>query len=45
VSQGYLSNLEKGVKQPSAVTLHRIAAELGVSIEAISYPASDDAAA
>lgn len=41
ISQGYLSNLEKGAKQPSPVMLGRIADELGESIEAISFVVPD----
>ncbi len=37
VSQGYLSNVEKGAKQPSEIFMRRYAEILGVSIDAISY--------
>lgn len=37
VSQGYLSNLEKGVKQPSEILMRQMADVLGVDLDAISY--------
>lgn len=37
MSQGYMSNVELGAKQPSPEKLRRIANELGVSIDAVSY--------
>ena len=37
ISAGYLSNLEKGAKQPSPQVLRRIADELGVPVDAISH--------
>jgi len=37
VSQGYLSNVEKGVKQPSEIFMRRYADILGVTIDAITY--------
>lgn len=37
VSQGYLSNLEKGVKQPSEILMRQMADLLGVEIDAISF--------
>lgn len=42
ISQGYLSNLEKGAKQPSPILLRRLADELGEGIEAISYVVADE---
>jgi transcriptional regulator with XRE-family HTH domain len=36
-TQGYLSNVELGHKHPTTEFLTRLARELGVSIEAISY--------
>jgi transcriptional regulator with XRE-family HTH domain len=39
VSHGYLVNLEKGVKQPSPAIARKIADELGVPLDAITYPA------
>lgn len=38
VSHGYLVNLEKGVKQPAPAVARRIADELGVPLDAITYP-------
>lgn len=37
VSQGYLSRVELGDKQPSPQVLRNIADQLGVSLDAISY--------
>lgn len=37
MSQGYMSNVELGAKQPSPEKLRRIADELGVPLDAISY--------
>lgn len=36
-SQGYLSNVEKGAKQPSEIFMRTYADILGVEIDAISY--------
>jgi transcriptional regulator with XRE-family HTH domain len=41
VSQGYLSQVESGDKAPSAGLLARIAVELKVPVEAVSYPACE----
>lgn len=38
VSPGYLTNIEVGRKQPSSDVAHRIAGELGVPLDAITYP-------
>jgi transcriptional regulator with XRE-family HTH domain len=45
ISQGYLSNLEKGVKQPSEILMRQMADLLGVEIDAISYVITDAASA
>lgn len=37
VTQGYLSNVELGHKQPTISFLSRVARELGVPLDAISY--------
>lgn len=37
VSQGYMSHVERGQKQPSRAVLIAIAAQLGVPLDAISY--------
>lgn len=37
ISQGYMSNIELGAKQPTPEVLRKIATELAVSIDAISY--------
>lgn len=37
VTQGYLSNVELGHKQPTTEFLARVAAELAVPLDAISY--------
>ena len=39
MSHAYLCNIEKGRKRPPVEVIHRIAAHLGVPVEAISYPA------
>lgn len=48
MSPGHLCNIENGRKQPPDEVIHRIAAHLGVSVDAISYPdpieASENAA-
>jgi transcriptional regulator with XRE-family HTH domain len=41
LSKGYLSDVETGGCQPSAEVIQRIAAELGVPLDAITYPAPD----
>ena len=38
VSKSYLSDVETGVCQPSPVIIKRLAAELGVAVDAITYP-------
>jgi transcriptional regulator with XRE-family HTH domain len=38
ISQGYLSNIEAGRKQPDAAVTRRIATRLGVVIDAVTYP-------
>lgn len=38
ISHGYLTNIEKGVKQPSPAVARKIADELGVPLAAITYP-------
>jgi transcriptional regulator with XRE-family HTH domain len=38
VSQGYLSNIEAGRKQPDPAVTRRIADRLGVPLDAITYP-------
>lgn len=37
IHPGYLSNLEKGAKQPAPVLLHKMADQLGLSVDAISH--------
>jgi transcriptional regulator with XRE-family HTH domain len=37
VTQGYMSNVELGHKQPTVAFLARVARELGVPLDAISY--------
>ncbi len=41
VSQGYLSNIEAGRKQPDPAVTKRIATRLGVSLDAITYPVAE----
>ena len=45
LSSAHLCNVEAGRKQPSEAAIQRIAAHLGVPIEAISYIAPEAAAA
>lgn len=44
VTQGYLSNVELGHKQPTNEFLSRVARELGVPLAAISFVCADCAA-
>ena len=37
VTQGYMSNVELGHKQPTVEFMARVARELGVPLEAVSY--------
>lgn len=37
ISPGYLTNIEKGVKQPSPAVIASIAKRLGVNVDAITY--------
>jgi transcriptional regulator with XRE-family HTH domain len=41
VSQGYLSNIEAGRKQPDPAVARRIADRLGVPLDAVTYPVVD----
>lgn len=41
VTQGYMSNVELGHKQPTIEFMGRVARELGVSLDAISYVIPD----
>lgn len=43
ISPGYLSNIEKGAKQPSPAVIARIAKRLGVSVDDITYVVSSEA--
>lgn len=45
MSHAHLVNIEKGRKQPPEDVIHRIAAHLGVSIDAISYLTPSEGAA
>lgn len=38
ISPGYLTNIEKGRKQPSPEVSRRLADRLGVPLDAITYP-------
>ena len=42
VSTGYLSNIEKGARQPAPDVTRRIADRLGVGVDAITYPISTE---
>lgn len=39
ISAGYLSNIEKGRRQPAPAVLRTIADRLGISLDAITSPA------
>jgi transcriptional regulator with XRE-family HTH domain len=43
ISPGYLTNIEKGIKQPSPAVTNSIAKRLGVSIDSITYVVSAEA--
>lgn len=45
ISPGYLTNIEKGAKQPSPTVTAAIAKRLGVSIDEITYVVSAEAKA
>jgi hypothetical protein len=45
MSHAHLCNIEAGRKQPPEHVIHRIAAHLGVPVEAISYEISTEAVA
>lgn len=45
VTQGYMSNVELGHKQPTVEFMARVARELGVPLDAISYTCATCAAA
>ena len=38
ITKPYMSQIEHGIRQPAPDVLRRIADELGVKLEAISYP-------
>lgn len=44
MTPGHLCNIEHGRKQPPEDVVHRIAAHLGVPVEAISYTVPEEAA-
>lgn len=41
VSTGYLSNIEKGRRQPAPAIVRRIADRLAVTVDAITFPVAD----
>lgn len=43
ISPGYLTNIEKGKKQPSPAVAARIAERLGVSLDTITYVVTAEA--
>lgn len=45
ITPGYLTNIESGRKQPSAAVAKTIAEQLGVSLDAITYPVHERSAA
>lgn len=38
ISPGYLTNIEKGIKQPSDSVIAAMAQRLGVTVDQITYP-------
>jgi transcriptional regulator with XRE-family HTH domain len=45
ISAAYMCQIERGSRQPSPDVLVRIASELGVELDAISYPVTEPAKA
>lgn len=45
ISPGYLTNIEKGAKQPSPAVIRKIADRLGVSVDQITYTVTAEAVA
>lgn len=45
ISPGYLTNIEKGVKQPSPAVTAAIAQRLGVPVDSITYTVTAEAKA
>lgn len=45
ISPGYLTNIEKGIKQPSPTVAHALAMRLGVPLDSITYVVSAEAKA
>lgn len=45
ISPGYLTNIEKGAKQPSPAVAKALAEQLGVPLDAITYPVAIQAVA
>lgn len=45
ISPGYLTNIEKGAKQPSPTVIAAMAKRLGVSVDAITYVVTAEAIA
>lgn len=45
ISPGYLTNIEKGAKQPSPAVTAAIAKRLGVSVDSITYVVTAEAKA
>jgi transcriptional regulator with XRE-family HTH domain len=44
VSAGYLTNIEKNLRQPSPPVVKKIADRLGVAVDAITYPVAEPVA-
>lgn len=42
LSKGYLSDVETGACQPSPGVIQRLATELGVPVDAITYPVPEE---
>lgn len=45
IAKAYLSQVEHGLRQPSPAVVSKLADELGVSLESITYPAPEAAEA
>lgn len=41
IDKSYMSQIEHGARQPASDLLSRIASELGVTLESISYPVTE----
>lgn len=44
ISRPYLTNIERGIRQPAPDVTNRIASELGVPLDSITYVVEEEAA-